>query len=453
MTESVLVIEGCAVATVDGVGNEYRDGHVVVRGTRIEAVGAGPAPEIAGAERVDGRGCLLTPGLVNTHHHLYQWISRGLAADSTLFEWLNTLYPVWAGIDADATRVAATGALAALARTGCTTTTDHHYVFPRDAGDLLAAEIDAAATVGLRFHPCRGSMDLGRSAGGLPPDSVVENLDDILRASQDAVARYHDRSFDSMLRIGLAPCSPFSVSADLLRESATLARELDVRLHTHVAETLDEADYCLATHGCTPAQYLERLGWVGPDVWYAHAIHLDDSAITTLARTGTGVAHCPTSNGRLGAGIARTADLLTAGVPVGLGVDGAASNEAGSLVEEPRNALLYARLRGGPSAISVRTALELATRGGARVLGRDHELGSLEPGKLADLALWRLDGPAHAGIDDPVTALILGSAPPLAALVVNGRIVVREGEIRTVDEESVGRDVAAAQAKLVAKAG
>ncbi|MEU0544388.1 8-oxoguanine deaminase [Nocardia sp. NPDC005978] len=453
MTESVLVIEGCAVATVDGVGNEYRDGHAVVRGTRIEAVGAGPAPEIADAERVDGRGCLLTPGLVNTHHHLYQWISRGLAADSTLFEWLNTLYPVWAGIDADATRVAATGALAALARTGCTTTTDHHYVFPRDAGDLLAAEIDAAATVGLRFHPCRGSMDLGRSAGGLPPDSVVENLDDILRASQDAVARYHDRSFDSMLRIGLAPCSPFSVSADLLRESATLARELDVRLHTHVAETLDEADYCLATHGCTPAQYLERLGWVGPDVWYAHAIHLDDSAITTLARTGTGVAHCPTSNGRLGAGIARTADLLTAGVPVGLGVDGAASNEAGSLVEEPRNALLYARLRGGPSAISVRTALELATRGGARVLGRDHELGSLEPGKLADLALWRLDGPAHAGIDDPVTALILGSAPPLAALVVNGRIVVREGEIRTVDEESVGRDVAAAQAKLVAKAG
>ncbi|MGX1805491.1 8-oxoguanine deaminase [Nocardia sp. NPDC055321] len=453
MTESVLVIEGCAVATVDGVGNEYRDGHVVVRGTRIEAVGAGPAPAIAGAERVDGRGCLLTPGLVNTHHHLYQWISRGLAADSTLFEWLNTLYPVWAGIDADATRVAATGALAALARTGCTTTTDHHYVFPRDAGDLLAAEIDAAAAVGLRFHPCRGSMDLGRSAGGLPPDSVVETLDDILRASQDAVARHHDPSFDSMLRIGLAPCSPFSVSAELLRESAALARELGVRLHTHVAETLDEADYCLATHGCTPAQYLERLGWVGPDVWYAHAIHLDDSAIATLARTGTGVAHCPTSNGRLGAGIARTADLLTAGVPVGLGVDGAASNEAGSLIEEPRNALLYARLRGGPSAISVRTALELATRGGARVLGRENEIGSLEPGKLADLALWRLDGPAHAGIDDPVTALVLGSAPPLAALVVNGRIVVREGEIRTVDEESVGRDVAAAQSKLVAKAG
>ncbi|MGV9410314.1 8-oxoguanine deaminase [Nocardia sp. NPDC003693] len=453
MAESVLVIEGCAVATVDGVGNEYRDGHVVVRGTRIEAVGAGPAPAIAGAERVDGRGCLLTPGLVNTHHHLYQWISRGLAADSTLFEWLNTLYPVWAGIDADATRVAATGALAALARTGCTTTTDHHYVFPRDAGDLLAAEIDAAAAVGLRFHPCRGSMDLGRSAGGLPPDSVVETLDDILRASQDAVARHHDPSFDSMLRIGLAPCSPFSVSAELLRESAALARELGVRLHTHVAETLDEADYCLATHGCTPAQYLERLGWVGPDVWYAHAIHLDDSAIATLARTGTGVAHCPTSNGRLGAGIARTADLLTAGVPVGLGVDGAASNEAGSLIEEPRNALLYARLRGGPSAISVRTALELATRGGARVLGRENEIGSLEPGKLADLALWRLDGPAHAGIDDPVTALVLGSAPPLAALVVNGRIVVREGEIRTVDEESVGRDVAAAQSKLVAKAG
>ncbi|WP_067568623.1 8-oxoguanine deaminase [Nocardia acidivorans] len=451
--EVTLVIDGCAIATVDATGAEYSDGHIVVRGNRIEAVGAGRAPETPGAVRIDGRGCLLTPGLINTHHHLYQWVTRGLAPDATLFEWLTTLYPIWAGIDADATRIAATGGLASLARSGCTTTTDHHYVFPRDAGDLLTAEIDAAAQVGLRFHPCRGSMDLGAGAGGLPPDSVIESLDDILTASAEAVSRHHDDSFDSMLRIALAPCSPFSVTADLLRESAALARELGVRLHTHVAETLDEQEYCLETHGVTPAAYLEQLGWIGPDVWWAHAIHLDDTAIATMARSGTGAAHCPTSNGRLGAGIARTADLLAAGVAVGLGVDGAASNEASSLIEEPRNALLFARQRGGPQSLSVRTALDMATMGGARILGRATEIGSLEPGKLADLALWNLSTPAHAGIDDPVTALILGAAPPLAALVVNGRIVVRHGEIQTIDEAAVGRDVARAQAALIAKAG
>ncbi|WP_174183420.1 8-oxoguanine deaminase [Nocardia barduliensis] len=452
--DQVTVIADCAVATVDAHGTEYDRGHVVVRGNRIEAVGAGDAPELGSdARRVDGRGCLLTPGLVNTHQHLYQWLTRGLATDHTLFEWLTTLYPVWAGIDEDAVRVAATGALAALARTGCTTTTDHHYVFPRDGGDPLAAEITAAAQVGLRFHPCRGSMDLGVSAGGLPPDHLVERLDDILTASAEAVARWHDPSFDAMLRIALAPCSPFSVTPELLRESAALARATGVRLHTHLAETVDEQDYCAATFGCTPAQYLERLGWFGPDVWYAHAVHLDDGAIEALARTGTGVAHCPTSNARLGAGVARTAELVRAGVPVGLGVDGAASNEAGSMIEEPRHALLWARNRGGPRAMTVRTALELATMGGARVLGRAAEIGSIEVGKLADLALWRLDTAAHAGIEDPVTALVLGSAPPLAALLVNGREVVRDGEVRTVDTEVVAREVARAQAALLAKAG
>ncbi|MGK8502023.1 8-oxoguanine deaminase [Nocardia asiatica] len=452
--DQVTVIADCAVATVDAHGTEYARGHVVVRGNRIEAVGAGDAPERGSdARRVDGRGCLLTPGLVNTHQHLYQWLTRGLATDHTLFEWLNTLYPVWAGIDEDAVRVAATGALAALARTGCTTTTDHHYVFPRDGGDPLAAEITAAAQVGLRFHPCRGSMDLGVSAGGLPPDHLVERLDDILAASAQAVARWHDPSSDAMVRIALAPCSPFSVTPELLRESAALARATGVRLHTHLAETVDEQDYCAATFGCTPAQYLERLGWFGPDVWYAHAVHLDDDAIDALARTGTGVAHCPTSNARLGAGVARTADLVRAGVPVGLGVDGAASNEAGSMIEEPRHALLWARNRGGPRAMTVRTALELATMGGARVLGRAAEIGSIEAGKLADLALWRLDTAAHAGIEDPVTALVLGSAPPLAALLVNGREVVRDGEIRTVETDVVAREVARAQAALLAKAG
>ncbi|WP_280405084.1 8-oxoguanine deaminase [Nocardia brasiliensis] len=451
---AVTVIENCAVATVDPAGTEYRHGHVVLRGNRIEAVGPGAAPPVDdSAHRIDGRGCLLTPGLVNTHHHLYQWITRGLAADNTLFEWLITLYPIWAGIDEDAVRVAATGGLAALARTGCTTSTDHHYVFPREGGDVLGAEIAAAAEVGLRFHPCRGSMDLGQSAGGLPPDHVVQPLDTILADSADAVARHHDPSFDSMLRIALAPCSPFSVSSELLRESAVLARELGVRLHTHVAETIDEQDYCAQTFGCTPAEYMAQLGWVGSDVWWAHAIHLDDTAIATMAKTGTGVAHCPTSNARIGAGVARTADLVRAGVPVGLGVDGAASNEASSMLEEPRNALFFARNRGGPRAMTTRTALALATIGGARVLGRAAEIGSIEPGKLADLALWRLDTPAHAGIDDPVTALVLGAAPPLAALLVNGREVVRDGRLVTVDEDAVGAAVAAAQAALVAKAG
>ncbi|MBH0778261.1 8-oxoguanine deaminase [Nocardia bovistercoris] len=452
MSGSTLVIEGCAVATVDSAGTEYSNGHVVLQGNRITAVGSGPGPAIE-AVRVDGRGCLLTPGLVNTHHHLYQWITRGLAADSTLFEWLTTLYPIWADITEDSVRTAATGALAALARTGCTTTADHHYVFPRDGGDPLGAEITAAAEVGLRFQPCRGSMDLGASAGGLPPDDVVESLDAILAASADAIARWHDRSFDSMLRIALAPCSPFSVSADLMRESAALARETGVRLHTHLAETTDEQDFCTATFGCSPAEYMARLDWLGPDVWFAHAVHLDDPAISALAATRTGVAHCPTSNGRLGAGIARTAAMLVAGVPVGLGVDGAASNESSSMIEEPRNALLYARAVGGPRAMNVRTALELATMGGARVLGREAEIGSIEPGKLADLALWRMDTPAHEGIADPVTALILGPPPPLAALYVNGREVVRDGEVRTVDEELVAGRVARAQAALVAAVG
>ncbi|MGW5309076.1 8-oxoguanine deaminase [Nocardia thailandica] len=442
-----LVIDGCAVVTVDAAGTEYADGWVTVRGNRIEAVGSGPAPPAL--RRLDGRGCLLTPGLVNTHHHLYQWITRGLAADDTLFEWLTTLYPVWSRIDEKSVGIAATGALVSLARTGCTTTADHHYVFPRGGGDLLAAEIGAAAEVGLRFHPTRGSMDLGRSQGGLPPDEVVESLDAILAASEQAVRAWHDPGFDAMVRVGLAPCSPFSVTADLMRESAALARELGVRLHTHLAETLDEQEYCLETFGCTPAQYMEQLGWSGPDVWYAHAVHLDDEAVAGLARTGTGVAHCPTSNGRLGAGIARTADLVAAGVPVGLGVDGAASNESSSMIEEPRNALLYARAAGGPRAMTVRGALELATMGGARVLGRAAEIGSIEPGKLADLALWRLDTAAHAGIADPVVALVLGAAPPLAALLVDGREVVRDGILRTIDEPAVGAAVAAAQAELV----
>ncbi len=449
---ATLVVAGAHVVTMDGDRSEYSDGYVVISGNKIVDVGAGTLPEYPGAQVIDGSGCLITPGLVNTHHHLYQWITRGLAADSTLFEWLTTLYPVWAGIDADAVHVAATGGLTWLAKTGCTTTTDHHYVVPRDAGDVFEAEITAAAQVGLRFHPCRGSMDLGQSSGGLPPDHVVEKLDDILTGTQSVIDRWHDPNPGSMLQIAVAPCSPFSVTEALLRESATLARENGVRMHTHLAETLDEERFCHEHFGCTPVEYMERVGWVGPDVWYAHAVHLDDAGIETMARTGTAAAHCPTSNARLGAGIARAADLVNGGVTVGLGVDGAASNEACSLIEESRHALLFARAKGGPQTMTVRKALELGTIGGARVLGRESEIGSIEVGKLADLAVWKLDTVAHTGITDPVAALVLGSTPPLRLLLVNGRIVVADGRVTTVDEDVVASDVARAHRDLLGKA-
>jgi cytosine/adenosine deaminase-related metal-dependent hydrolase len=440
---STTVVDGAHVVTMNAGREEHAGGHVVVHDNRITAVGAGAAPVDvrAGADRVvDGSGCLLTPGLVNTHHHLYQWVTRGLAVDDTLFGWLTTLYPVWARIDERTVNVAARGGLAWLARTGCTTSTDHHYVFPRDGGDLLAAEIEAARSVGLRFHPTRGSMDLGESDGGLPPDHVVEDLDAVLLATEAAIDRWHDPSPGSMLRVAVAPCSPFSVTPDLLREAAALARRRDVLLHTHLAETLDEEKYCHERFGCSPVDYMESLGWLGGDVWFAHAVHLDDDAVAKIGATGTGVAHCPSSNGRLGSGIARTRDLRKAGARVGLGVDGAASNESASMLEEVRNALLFARATGGPQALSVRDALELATLGGAAVLGRSADLGSVEAGKLADLALWRLDTVAHADIADPVAALVLGSRPPLELLLVDGRPVVEHDHVVTVDEQALARE-------------
>ena len=453
---SVLVLDGCAVATVDAHATEHASGHVVVRDDQIVAVANGAAPEDVlrepGARVVDARGCLLTPGLVNTHHHLYQWATRGLAVDSTLFEWLTTLYPVWAGIDEEVVRAASTGALGWLARTGCTTTTDHHYVFPAGAGDLLAAEIEAAAAVGLRFHPTRGSMDLGASQGGLPPDSVVEDIDEILSATEDAVRRFHDPAPGAMVRVAVAPCSPFSVTGELMTRAAELARREGVRLHTHLAETTDEDDFCRERFGATPTEYVESLGWLGDDVWMAHSVHLDDAAVKRFGATGTSVAHCPSSNARLGAGIARVRDLRDAGVPVGLGVDGAASNEAGSLLEELRHAVLFARARGGPRALTVRDALEMATMGGARVLGRADEIGSIEPGKLADLALWRLDTLPHVDIADPVAALALASQPPLELLLVHGRPVVEHDRLVTVDEDDVARAAAAAATTLLERA-
>lgn len=446
------VIDGAYVVTMDGQRTEHV-GHVVVEGNRISAVGAGPAPAYDDARVVDGRGCLLTPGFVNTHQHLYQWATRGLAVDETLFGWLTRLYPVWAGIDEHAVDVAARAALARLARTGCTTSSDHHYLFPREGGDVFGATIDAARTVGLRFHPARGSMDLGQSQGGLPPDEVVEDRDAVLAATEAAIERWHDPAPDSMLRIAVGPCSPFSVTGELMRDAAELARRHHVHLHTHLAETTDEEDFCCERFGCSPMQYVDSLGWTGPDVWFAHAVHLDDEAIKRIGATGTGVAHCPSSNARLGAGIARTRDLRDAGARVGLGVDGAASNEAGSLLEEARHALLFARARGGPQACTVRDALELATRGGAAVLGRADDLGSIEAGKLADLALWRLDTLPHADIADPVAALVLGTPPPLELLLVNGAAVVEQDRVRTVDEDALAGEAVGVHRSLLRKAG
>jgi cytosine/adenosine deaminase-related metal-dependent hydrolase len=449
---SSTVISGAHVVTMDAARAEYPGGYVVLEGSRITEVGAGTGPCPDGARLVDGRGCLLTPGLVNTHQHLYQWVTRGLAVDETLFGWLRKLYPVWAGIDEHAVNVAARGALAWLARTGCTTSADHHYVFPHGGGDLLAAEIEAARDVGLRFHPCRGSMDLGRSDGGLPPDEVVEDRDAVLTASAEAADRWHDPTPGSMLRVALAPCSPFSVTGELMRESAELARNRGLRLHTHLAETLDEESFCRERFGASPLEYVESLGWTGPDVWFAHAVHLDDAAVKRIGVTRTGVAHCPSSNARLGAGIARARDLRDAGGPVGLGVDGAASNEAGSLLEEVRHALLFARARGGPEEMKVREALELATLGGAALLGRAEEIGSIEAGKLADLALWRIDGFAHADVADPVAALVLGTPPPLELLLVDGRPVVEHDHALGVDEETLAREATAVHRTLLERA-
>jgi cytosine/adenosine deaminase-related metal-dependent hydrolase len=446
------VIEGCAIATVDAAGTEYRDGHLVIEGERIIAVGDGPAPDGPAGQRIDGRGHLATPGLVNCHHHLYQWATRGFAQQATLFEWLVELYPVWALIDDETCWAAARAGLAALARSGCSTSTDHHYVFPRDVGDLLEVEIGAAASIGLRFHPCRGSMDLGRADGGLPPDGIVEDRDAILAASEAAIGRFHDPAPGAMVRIALAPCSPFSVTRGLMADAAELARRRGVRLHTHLAETLDEERFCQERFGVRPVEYLEELGWLGDDVWLAHCVHLDDAEIRRFGATGTGVAHCPNSNARLGAGIAPVAGLLGAGVPVGLGVDGGASNEDGGLASELRAALQFARLAGGPQALTAREALARGTIDGARCLGRDDELGSLEAGKLADVALWRVDGLDGAGIEDPVAALVLGATQAAEILLVGGRPIVEGGELRTADEAQVAAEIGLASQRLAARA-
>ncbi|MGW4226038.1 8-oxoguanine deaminase [Streptomyces bauhiniae] len=437
-----IVIENCAIATVDADDTEYATGHLVLAGDRIESVGAGPAPEgLTGVtRRIDATGHLATPGLVNTHHHFYQWLTRGLATDHNLFDWLTALYPTWARIDEDMVSAGARGSLAMMARGGVTTAMDHHYVFPRGTGDLSGAIVRAARDTGVRFTLARGSMDRGESDGGLPPDFAVESLDEALAATEATVAEHHDPSFGALTQVAVAPCSPFSVSTELMKQGAELARRLGVRLHTHGSETVEEEKFCHELFGMGPTEYFESTGWLGEDVWMAHCVHMNDSDIAAFARTGTGVAHCPSSNARLAAGIARVPDLLKAGVPVGLGVDGTASNESGELHTELRNALLVARL--GPhreSALTTRQALRLGTYGGAQVLGRAAEIGSLEPGKLADLVLWRMDNLAHASIADPVAALVLGAPAPVTASFVGGRQIVADGRLLHVDEDAIAR--------------
>ncbi|MEU6059346.1 8-oxoguanine deaminase [Streptomyces sp. NPDC047097] len=436
------VIENCAIATVDADDTEYADGHLVIAGNRIESLGAGRAPE--GLEnvvrRIDATGRLATPGLVNTHHHFYQWITRGLATDHNLFDWLVALYPTWSRIDEQMAHAAAQGSLAMMARGGVTTAMDHHYVYPKGAGDLSGTIIRAAAGMGVRFTLARGSMDRSEKDGGLPPDFAVETLEGALAATEETVGKHHDASFDAMTQVAVAPCSPFSISTELLRQGAELARRLGVRLHTHGSETVEEEQWCKELFGMGPTDYFESTGWLGEDVWMAHCVHMNDADIAAFARTKTGVAHCPSSNARLAAGIARVPDMLAAGVPVGLGVDGTASNESGELHTELRNALLINRLGAHrEAALNARQALRLGTHGGAQVLGRAEQIGSLEAGKLADLVLWKIDGIGHSTIADPVTALVFGAAAPVTASFVNGRQIVEDSRLTTVDEDAIAR--------------
>jgi cytosine/adenosine deaminase-related metal-dependent hydrolase len=444
-----VLIDSCeVVVTMDDAGTEIAGGSVLIEDGVITWVGSGPPPRAA-ADVIRGDGLVALPGLVNTHHHLYQSLTRVRAQDKGLFGWLQALYPLWAGVDEEWVRAATAVGLAELALSGCSTTADHHYVFPRGRADLLEAAVDVARRIGLRFHPCRGSMDLGRSRGGLPPDDLVEDTEAVLAHTEQAVRRLHDPRPGAMVRVAVAPCSPFSVTPRLMQESAALARQLGVRLHTHIAETKDEEAYCRQTYGVRPVELLDRWGWLGPDVWLAHCVHLDDADIALLARSGTGVAWCPTSNLRLGSGIAPARRLVDAGVPVGLAVDGSASNDGGHLLAEARQALLVSRAGGDPAALGARDILRLATRGGARCLGRD-DIGALVPGRRADVALFPVDALALAGAEaDPVAALVFCFPQRVAHLVVDGRVVVRDGRLVTADEEAIVGDARRVARRIV----
>ncbi|MBQ0941800.1 8-oxoguanine deaminase [Ideonella sp. 4Y16] len=446
MTDPTLLIRDAdVVATMDDERRELPRASVLIRGRAIEAIGPADTLPREADEVIDARGHVVIPGLVNTHHHMYQSLTRAIPAaqDAELFGWLRTLYPIWAGLTPEMARVSAQVAMAELLLSGCTTSSDHLYLYPN--GVRLDDTIEAAASIGLRFHPTRGSMSVGESAGGLPPDHLVEREDAILRDTRRVIEAFHDPSRHSMLRVGVAPCSPFSVSPGLMRDAAALARATGTRLHTHLAENDHDLAYSREKFGQTPTEYAESLGWLGHDVWHAHCVKLDAHGIARFAATGTGVAHCPCSNMRLASGIAPVQRLRSAGVPVGLGVDGSASNDAAHLLNEARQAMLLGRVGRalepfgcdhGPAEFTARDALEIATRGGARVLGRD-DIGHLAPGMSADLALFdtRTLGFAGGAVHDPVGALLLCASASTAFTVVNGRVVVREGRLATLELE------------------
>ena len=443
---TLLIRNAECVATFDDARKEWRNASVLLRDNLVEAIGPADALPQTADEVIDARGHLVMPGLVNTHHHMYQSLTRAIPGvqDAELFSWLRGLYPIWAGLTPEMVQVSTQIAMAELLLTGCTTCSDHLYIYPN--GVRLDDSIEAAREIGMRFVATRGSMSVGASQGGLPPDSVVEREADILKDTQRLIETWHDASHGSMTNVGVAPCSPFSVSRDLMRESALLARSFKgqgVRLHTHLAENDHDIAYSREKFNCTPAEYAQDLGWLGHDVWHAHCVKLDAPGIALFARTKTGVAHCPCSNMRLASGIAPVRRMLDAGVPVGLGVDGSASNDGAHMVGEARQALLLARVGRsldlfgcdhGPSEMTARDMLAVATRGGAEVLGRD-DIGHLAVGMCADLALFDLRTLAFAGgaVHDPVASLLLCASPQSAYTVVNGRVVVREGRLSTVD--------------------
>ncbi|MFY9350256.1 MAG: 8-oxoguanine deaminase [Sphingobium sp.] len=439
------------IVTMDDRRREIADGALAFRDGVIEAVGT--TAELAMLVRetydvIDATGCVVTPGLVNTHHHLYQSLTRALpgAINASLFDWLKRLYPIWARYTPDDVFAATQLGLAELALSGCTMSSDHLYLFPN--GVTLDDTIAAAQGIGIRFHPTRGSMSVGESAGGLPPDSLVEREDAILNDCIRVIDRFHDATDGAMVRVGVAPCSPFSVSRELMRDAALLARDKRVMLHTHLAEDADDVAFSLERFGCRPGQYAEELGWTGPDVWHAHCVQLDAQEIDLLARTKTGVAHCPCSNCRLGSGIAPLRAMVAQGVPVGIGVDGSASSDSGHLLLEARQAMLLQRAVGGPTAFDPRDALFLATRGGAQILGRP-DCGSLEPSKRADIVLWDMADIPSAGAWDKVAALLL--APPSGArdVFVEGRAVVRDGDLAQASRHDILRAADRSLARLM----
>ncbi len=433
MSKTLLIKNARVLVTMDAQRREIADGAVFIRDNVIDSVGTTDDLPQDADEVIDAAGHVVIPGLVNTHHHMYQSLTRAIPAaqDGELFNWLTNLYPVWANLTGEMVHVSTLTAMAELILSGCTTSSDHLYIYPNDC--RLDDSIEAAHTIGMRFHAARGAMSVGRSKGGLPPDSVVEDEAAILKDTQRLIETYHDASRHAMRRIVVAPCSPFSVSRDLMKEAALLARGHGVSLHTHLAENVNDIAYSREKFNMTPAEYAEDCGWVGHDVWHAHCVQLDDAGIRLFARTGTGVAHCPCSNMRLASGIAPVRKMVDAGVPVGLGVDGSASNDGAHMLGEVRQAMLLQRVGFGPDAMTARQALELATLGGAKVLNRD-DIGSIAPGMSADVVMFKLDGVGFAGaLHDPVAALVFCTPANVNHSVINGRVVVKDGVSRTVD--------------------